>query len=459
MKVCVLEPDYRDSAVDYRHYDPPRDLSALLPADQVDHLFLHKTTTYRQLREASKCGYEIFVNLCEGYLDWDVPSIDVIWCLEQLNLPYTGPSARLYDPSKELMKYVAHTRGVHYPKFVEAADGTGIEAAIARLAFPMFVKPAHAGDSLGIDENSLCRTPDALRAKAGAIQDEFGVAMIEEFVDGREFTVLVVENAANRFEPLAFQPIEFVFPVGESFKTYRMKVQTHHPECNVAVEDADLSARLCAAARTIFAGFEGEGYARLDFRMDAAALWFLDINFACSVFYPEGYEGSADYILRNDPVGHAGFLRQAIECGVARHGRKQRPYVRGAHGISGFGIYATKDLKCGDVIYRGEEKAMRLATRTHILESWPSDQVEVFRQYATPAGNNVFMLWDEDPREWSPQNHSCNPNTAYSGLNLIALRGIRAGEELTVDYSKFANPDGEPFVCSCGEENCRGTIS
>ena len=66
MKVCVLQPDYRDSKVDYRHYDPPRDLSPLLPGDQVDHLFLHKSTTYRQLREAAKHGYDIFVNLCEG---------------------------------------------------------------------------------------------------------------------------------------------------------------------------------------------------------------------------------------------------------------------------------------------------------------------------------------------------------------------------------------------------------
>ena len=128
MKVCVLQPDYRNSKVDYRHYDPRRDLSALLPGAQVDHLFLHKSTTYRQLREARE--YDIFVNLCEGYLDWDVPSIDVIWSLDMLDLPYTGSSTRLYDPSKELMKYVAHTRGVRYPKFECSA-----EAAIARLCF------------------------------------------------------------------------------------------------------------------------------------------------------------------------------------------------------------------------------------------------------------------------------------------------------------------------------------
>ncbi len=453
MKVCVLQPDYRDSKVDYRHYDPPRDLSALLPGDRVDHLFLQKATTYRQLREAGRAGYDIFVNLCEGYLDWDVPSIDVIWSLDRLDLPYTGSSARLYDPSKELMKYVAHTRRVAYPKFECSA-----ERALERLAFPMFVKPTHAGDSLGIDADSLCRTPEQVRAKVSAIEGEYGSAMIEEFVEGREFTVLVAENPGNRFEPLTFQPIEFLFPQGESFKTYALKVQAHHPESNVPVENRELANRLREAARTIFAGFEGEGYARLDFRMDAEGIWFLDINFACSVFYPPGFEGSADYILRCDPIGHSGFLRHVIASGIARHRCKRRRYVRGANGIAGFGIYATCDLREGEIVFRGEERTTRLASRSHILGTWPPDQVEVFRQYATIVGNDVFMLWDEDPREWAPQNHSCFPNTGYSGLNLIALRDIGAGEELTIDYGGFANPHAAPFACSCGSQNCRGTI-
>ncbi len=453
MKVCVLQPDYRGSTVDYRHYDPPRDLSPLLPGDRVDHLFLHKSTAYRQLRNAAKNGYDIFVNLCEGYLDWDVPSIDVVWSLERLELPYTGSSTRLYDPSKELMKYVAHTRGVLYPRFA-----CEIEEAIARLRFPLFVKPANAGDSLGIDDDSLCRTPHEVRAKAGAIEREYGRAMIEEFIEGSEFTVLVTENPENRFEPVAYPPIEFLFPEGEPFKTYRLKVQSHHPECNVPVRDASLAQRLRDAARTMFAGFEGEGYARLDFRLDAEGLWFLDINFACSVFYPPGYEGSADYILRQDAGGHSGFLRRIIDAGLARHRRRQKRYARGANGIAGFGIYATVDLKRGDIVFRGEERAARLVTRSHVLSSWPPEQIEVFRQYAMAVGNGVFTLWDEDPREWAPQNHSCEPNTAYSGLNVIALRDIWTGEELTIDYGTFANPEAPPFRCACGAENCRGTI-
>ncbi len=455
MKVCVLQPDYGGSSVDYRNYDPPRSLSALLPGDEVDHLFLRKATTYRQLREAAAREYDIFVNLCEGYLDWDVPSIDVIQALDALRLPYTGPCARLYDPSKELMKYVAHTRGVPFPAFVL----NDCDDALRRLRFPLFVKPAHAGDSLGIDAASLVRNEVELREKARAVRGEFGQVLIEEFIAGREFTVLVSADARNRFQPLALRPIEFLFPDGVCFKTYDLKVAQHHPECNAPVTEKNLGERLRRAATEIFVGFEGEGYARLDFRMDAAGeIFFLDINFACSVFYPEGYEGSADYILRFDPTGPAGFLRHIIADGIARHRVRQKLYERRGNAIAGFGIYAVRDIRAGEVVFRGEERAHRLVTMRHVEVNWPASQIEVFRRYALPTGGDVRILWDEDPNEWSPQNHSCEPNTAYRGLNLIAVRDIRMDEELTLDYAACCDETMAAFQCQCGSANCRGSI-
>ena len=155
MKICVLQPDYSTSAVDYQYYDPPRILSQLLPGDEVDNVFLNKLTTYKQLKELSKKNYDIFVNLCEGYLEWEVPSIDVIYTLELLNLPFTGPTTKLYDPPKELMKYVAHCEGVKIPAYALIEKMEDINDVVKYLKFPLFVKPAKAGDSLGVDEHSL----------------------------------------------------------------------------------------------------------------------------------------------------------------------------------------------------------------------------------------------------------------------------------------------------------------
>ena len=134
MKVCVLQPDYSTTDVDYKHYDPPRELKSLLPEDDVvDHVFLNKLTTYRQLKDLSKKGYDIFVNLCEGYLEWEVPSIDVIHTLDILNLPYTGPNAVLYDPPKPLMKYVAYCAGVKTPASVDVTSIDQIEEVLETL--------------------------------------------------------------------------------------------------------------------------------------------------------------------------------------------------------------------------------------------------------------------------------------------------------------------------------------
>jgi D-alanine-D-alanine ligase-like ATP-grasp enzyme len=165
MKVCVLLPDYSTSNVDYQNYDPPRNLAPLLPKHQVTTVFLNKLTTYKQLKLLSKQNFDIYINLCEGYLEWDVPSIDVIYSLELLNLPFTGPTSVLYDPPKTLMKYVAYCENILTPKFVVINACTNIEKEISQLKFPLFVKPAKAGDSLGVDDFSLVKNKKQLSKK------------------------------------------------------------------------------------------------------------------------------------------------------------------------------------------------------------------------------------------------------------------------------------------------------
>jgi len=458
-KVCVLQPDYSTSAVDYQHYDPRRDLGALLPGHQVDHVFLNKLTTHRQLRQLATRGYDIFINLCEGYLDWEIPSVDVIEALERLSLPYTGPTAVLYDPSKPLMKYVAHTAGVRTPAHAVISRTGDLAGAVAGLRYPLFVKPSHAGDSLGVHEHSLVRDPVGLPGAVEAVVAEFGEALVEEYVDGREFTVLVLGAVEGNGRPTALTPVEYRFAPGPQFKTYAHKTSALHPGANVAVEDGELAARLREAATRIFAAFGGVGYARLDFRLDAAGdLHFLEINFTCSVFYRDGYEGSADFILALDGLGQAGFARHIIAEGIARHRRRTPPYRMEGNALAGYGIFATRALAEGDLVFRGEGRAHRLATARHVA-TWSEEERQTFRRYAYPVSDEVYILWDLDPTQWAPQNHSCDANTRFDGLDVIASRPIAVGEELTLDYATIMNEASEPFTCRCGAPSCRGLVA
>jgi D-alanine-D-alanine ligase len=261
-------------------------------------------------------------------------------------------------------------------------------------------------------------------------------------------------------EAEALTPVEFVFGDGPHFKTYAMKTSELHPEANIPVTDPELSAQLRQAALGVFRGFGATSYARLDFRQGPSGeLFFLEINFGCSVFYSDGYEGSADYILRHDGLGQAGFAERIIAEGIARHRRRQKCYAVRGNSLSGFGIQATRALGAGEVVFAGEERAHRLVTRRHVAGTWTAQDRLLFRQYAYPLSSEVFAIWDDNPSAWAPQNHSCDPNTGYLGLNVMALRPIAAGEELTLDYRTMLNEDSEPFECHCGAASCRGSIA
>ena len=194
LKICVLQPDYSTSGVDYQNYDPKRDLSAILPEAKIDHVFLNKLTTYQQLKQLKENNYDIYINLCEGYLEWKVPSIDVIMSLDLLELPYTGPSVNLYDPSKTIMKYLAFCEDVKTPAHILIESEADLSLLPGNLNFPLFVKPAKAGDSLGVDNASKANNIADLTIKVKNILNEFGSALVEEYIDGREFTVLVCGN-------------------------------------------------------------------------------------------------------------------------------------------------------------------------------------------------------------------------------------------------------------------------
>jgi SET domain-containing protein len=58
-------------------------------------------------------------------------------------------------------------------------------------------------------------------------------------------------------------------------------------------------------------------------------------------------------------------------------------------------------------------------------------------------------------------NHSCEPNAymkiLYGHILFIALRDIKPGEEITIDYESTLHSDKKR--CICGAPSCRGTIN
>ena len=69
--------------------------------------------------------------------------------------------------------------------------------------------------------------------------------------------------------------------------------------------------------------------------------------------------------------------------------------------------------------------------------------------------------WLDDKNYGGFLNHSCNPNSAvFNLINLKSLKEIKPGEEIKIDYDAidWDVSKNYPFVCRCGEKNCRGSI-
>ncbi|MDX1662004.1 MAG: D-alanine--D-alanine ligase [Gemmatimonadota bacterium] len=273
-------------------------------------------------------GYDAFFNLCDGAADEERPGIDVVRALEEAGVAFTGATSDFYEPSRDAMKAACARAGVGAPAHVvvdgAAADGAAeTEAAIERAAgtldWPLIVKHPSSYSSIGLTPDSVVETRAALEREIRRAIDDFGAALVEEYVAGREFTVLVLERSGRPDRPIAYPPIEFRFPPGETFKHYRLKWYDWKGMEALPLVDPALENRLREESARFFVALGGTGYARCDVRMDAGGrLNFLEINPNCGVYYPLDEPGSADLSLMHHPEGHAGFTSRVLEAGLAR---------------------------------------------------------------------------------------------------------------------------------------------
>ena len=325
MRICVLysEADPEDGE------DYGCDPSIYMPEHSWESHALRRDSSVREVKALAKRGFDLFLNLCDGAKGQDRAGIEVVQALHKLGVAYTGADEAFFEPTREAMKAACQAQGVAVPGTLFASDLATAATAAELLRFPMIVKHPCSYASVGLTRESRVVDREQLLKQAARNIELYGRALIEEFIDGREFTVLVAENPSNPREPIAFVPAEFGFPPGECFKHYDMKWVDYHQMTWSPVADELLAARLKDMSRKQFVGLGGCSYGRCDIRMDARGdLYMLEINPNCGVFYPPEDPGSADVILAADPAGHRGFL-ELIFASAARR-QRVRPRRRAA---------------------------------------------------------------------------------------------------------------------------------
>lgn len=194
--------------------------------------------------------------------------------LELADLPYVGPGvmASAVAMDKEMMKRVCRERGLPVVNYVVIEAGQDVAEACRTLTFPMFVKPANLGSSVGI---SKCKTCEELKA-AVALAAEFDrKVIVEQGVTGREFECAVLGND----DPQASIPCE-ILPSRE-FYDYEDKYLLDTAKIELP---AKLSTPQVVEMRRLavecYRAVNAEGMSRVDFLMENATgqLFINEIN-------------------------------------------------------------------------------------------------------------------------------------------------------------------------------------
>lgn len=245
--------------------------------------------------------------------------------LELANLPYVGCGvlASSVGMDKEVQRRLFDHAGLPVVKYLsvsrahwETAGETVLAAVRRRFHFPVFVKPATLGSSVGMtkahDEGELV---DALHLAAEFAQK----ILIERAVDAREIEVSVLGNE----DPRCSVPGEIV-PHRE-FYDYTAKYSEPGTEL---VVPAPLTRRQTTkvqeyAARA-FQAIEGRGMARADFFLErqTGRLYVNEINtipgFTSISMYPRLWEATG--------VSYRELIDRLIELAIEQHREKERTH-------------------------------------------------------------------------------------------------------------------------------------
>ena len=273
---------------------------------------------------------DLVFNLAESYGGKSALESNVAALLNLLGLRYTGssPAGLIQAGDKTLTKKVLSFHGIKTAKFATVYRGA-VDWAGDEITFPLIVKPPQEDASIGVTQKSIVRSPQELLQTISALQAEYqSPALIEQFIEGREFYVGVLGNANAKALPVIEMDFS-KFPAGlPKIASYEAKwgeggegqgaefagTESVFPE-NL---DPDLERRMQEVAVAAFQALRLRDYARIDLRVtDAGEVYVIEVNPNCYL------EAQSEFARAAERAGH-GFqqlIETIVELASARYSR------------------------------------------------------------------------------------------------------------------------------------------
>jgi D-alanine-D-alanine ligase len=229
---------------------------------------------------------ELVFNLVESFGDNVQMDVHVGALLELMNVPFTGadPGGLFMAQDKVLTKKLLQFHGVKYPQYLTFALDR-IETG-GNIKFPLFVKPARADSSLGITKASLVTDFKSLIERVAFVHDTFGgTALVEEYIDGREYYVSVI----GHLTPRALALVEMDFsglppnepPVASYDAKWNTRTRAYKGTKSVIATNIteELKSRVLAVAREAYLATQMRDYGRVDVRVTKGGdVYVIEVN-------------------------------------------------------------------------------------------------------------------------------------------------------------------------------------
>jgi D-alanine-D-alanine ligase len=194
---------------------------------------------------------------------------------EMLGIPYSscGVQSSALTFNKNFCNNYLQSYGIPMARSLRLVIGEKPDPAevVKQLGLPLFVKPSAGGSSFGVTK--VKKEEELLDAVDKALEESPEV-LIEQFIDGKEFTCGVVKTGGKK---LVF-PVTEVIPVNEFFDYESKYIPGMAEEITPARINGELTKKIQDLSSKIYDLCNCKGIVRVDYILRNETFYFLEIN-------------------------------------------------------------------------------------------------------------------------------------------------------------------------------------